>query len=64
MTASSSDGGDVTDDVYLDRRSTTKARTRSFAGLDPETVREYADAVGNIGKVFAEEFSLQFAWVM
>lgn len=58
------EGGDVTDDVYLDRRSTTKARTRSFAGLDPATVREYADAVGNIGRVFAEEFSLQFAWVM
>lgn len=58
------DQGEITDDVYLDRRSTTKARTRSFAGLDPETVREYSDAVGNIEKDFADEFRLNFAWVM
>lgn len=55
---------EITDDVYLDRRSTTKARTRSFAGLDPETVREYSDAVANIEKDFADEFRLNFAWVM
>ena len=58
------EGEEITDDVYLDRRTTTKARTRSFAGLDPATVAYYSDAVRNIQKDFSEEFRLQFAWVM
>ena len=50
--------------LYLDRRTWVRQNSKSFAGLDPETVAQYMDSIENIEKRFADEFREQFAWVM
>ena len=53
-------GATATD--YLADQTKTEFSQKTFGGLEPETVREYMDAVSNPGESFAREFDKLFYW--
>ena len=53
-------GATATD--YLADQTKTEFNQKTFGGLEPETVREYMDAVSNPAEAFAREFDKLFYW--
>ena len=53
-------GATATD--YLADQNKTEFNQKTFGGLEPETVREYMDAVSNPAESFAREFDKLFYW--
>ena len=53
-------GATATD--YLADQTKTEFSQKTFGGLEPETVREYMDAVSNPAESFAREFDKLFYW--
>ena len=47
---------------YLADQNKTEFNQKTFGGLEPETVREYMDAVSNPAESFAREFDKLFYW--
>ena len=47
---------------YLADQTKTEFSQKTFGGLEPETVREYMDAVSNPAESFAREFDKLFYW--
>ena len=47
---------------YLADQTKTEFNQKTFGGLEPETVREYMDAVSNPAEAFAREFVKLFYW--
>ena len=47
---------------YLADQTKTEFNQKTFGGLEPETVREYMDAVSNPAESFAREFDKLFYW--
>ena len=47
---------------YLADQTKTEFSQKTFGGLEPETVREYMDAVSNPAEAFAREFDKLFYW--
>lgn len=47
---------------YLADQNKTEFNQKTFGGLEPETVREYMDAVSNPAEAFAREFDKLFYW--
>lgn len=53
--------GAVAED-YLADQNRTDFSQKTYGGLEPETVREYMDAVSNPAESFAREFDRLFYW--
>ncbi len=47
---------------YLADQNKTEFSQKTYGGLEPETVREYMDAVSNPAEAFAREFDKLFYW--
>ena len=47
---------------YLAEQNKTEFNQKTYGGLEPETVREYMDAVSNPAESFAREFDKLFYW--
>ena len=47
---------------YLADQNKTEFNQKTHGGLEPETVREYMDAVSNPAEAFAREFDKLFYW--
>lgn len=47
---------------YLADQNKTEFSQKTFGGMEPETVREYMDAVSNPAEAFAREFDKLFYW--
>ena len=52
----------ATADNYLADQNKTEFNQKTYGGLEPETVREYMDAVSNPAESFAREFDKLFYW--
>ena len=52
----------TTAEDYLADQTKTEFNQKTFGGLEPETVREYMDAVSNPAEAFAREFDKLFYW--
>ena len=53
--------GKIAED-YLSDQNRTDFSQKTYGGLEPETVREYMDAVTNPAETFAREFDKLFYW--
>ena len=52
----------ATAEDYLSDQTKTEFSQKTHGGLEPETVREYMDAVSNPAESFAREFDKLFYW--